>query len=49
LDTFHPKLKNKKLNNHMKLKLFTFALLALLVAGCTDNINLPEPDENDRK
>ncbi|HHU95702.1 MAG: hypothetical protein QM237_05145 [Bacteroidota bacterium] len=31
----------------MKLKLFTFALLALLVAGCTDNINLPEPDEND--
>ncbi len=30
----------------MKLKLSIFALLALLVAGCTDN-NLPEPDENE--
>ena len=31
----------------MKLRLSIFALLALLVAGCTDNINLPEPDENE--
>ncbi|MGI6521111.1 MAG: fimbrillin family protein [Fermentimonas sp.] len=31
----------------MKLKLSIFALLALLVVGCTDDNNLPEPDENE--
>ncbi len=30
----------------MKHKLSIFVLLALLVAGCTDNINLSEPDVN---
>ena len=33
----------------MKLKLLISALLALLVAGCTHNINLPEPAEEEGK
>lgn len=31
----------------MKRKLYIFALLAIWVVGCTHDINLPEPDENE--
>jgi hypothetical protein len=40
--------KNKK-NNRMKPKLFIFALLALLVASCTDEIDIPEPATKEPK
>jgi len=33
----------------MKPKLFIFALLALLVASCTDEIDIPEPAAKEEK